>query len=437
MQQAIRRIVATSATATVGAGAVMGSSRTSETESLRTADAAAARPLSTADLQPTSRYVFEPEGGEESDVVCVQKKDLTASNASIGSPPSHTMHRPADMSPALRYAPQELLQTVNKVSPTPVEVDAAMKSITDHPEVLNNCLPNFNCLDESFRNSIIGAVKGILTPDIIQATQENIRHAQVRQLETSYDGLEELNCKFGGESDEDSESSRSRSSSSLSYGVGPYTAELPDGFLFEDSSGGGDSKATRSSRRAAYHNRSPTVHWEMLKDKYPCAICQDLLAAPSILNCSHSFCGSCLTDMIESCVLTNTDGDDDAELDELQQSCEIAYRCPQCKEEITNTTFERLLDSDIQRLVDAVPDCEAKKHWKERRGKFLKSQIGKRGAGKSAGAAGSRRRNWGPHSRYRSAAEEEDEEFWETVKEYAIPILGFAVLALICVCRMK
>lgn len=33
--------------------------------------------------------------------------------------------------------------------------------------------------------------------------------------------------------------------------------------------------------------------WDQLRIEFPCVLCQDVLAAPTLLNCSHDLCGSC------------------------------------------------------------------------------------------------------------------------------------------------
>ncbi len=33
--------------------------------------------------------------------------------------------------------------------------------------------------------------------------------------------------------------------------------------------------------------------WDELRIDFPCVLCQDVLAAPALLSCSHTFCGDC------------------------------------------------------------------------------------------------------------------------------------------------
>ena len=103
----------------------------------------------------------------------------------------------------------------------------------------------------------------------------------------------------------------------------------------------------------------PISMWNELVNDHKCIICSDLLACPVILGCSHSFCGSCVTEMREA---WETDGLD------------MVYTCPTCRNEIETEIFERVLDNIIVQKVDQIPDCEAKKDWVKRRESYLKSR---------------------------------------------------------------
>ncbi|KAJ1388328.1 hypothetical protein B484DRAFT_409658 [Ochromonadaceae sp. CCMP2298] len=141
--------------------------------------------------------------------------------------------------------------------------------------------------------------------------------------------------------------------------------------------------------------------WEQLKQKYPCVICQDVLAGPVVLNCSHSFCGACCSDMIaavapaDSCAVEH-----------------VSHRCPSCKTEIESVTFERMLDANLLRMVEALPDCEAKIYWKLRRAAQLADKEG---------------------FPRRRAVDDEEEEEWD--EDWATPYIVFAIIALVAVYR--
>ena len=106
----------------------------------------------------------------------------------------------------------------------------------------------------------------------------------------------------------------------------------------------------------------PISMWNELVNDHKCIICSDLLACPVILGCSHSFCGSCVTEMREA---WETDGLD------------MVYTCPTCRNEIETEIYERVLDNIIIQKVDQIPDCEPKKDWVKRRECYLKSRRAK------------------------------------------------------------
>jgi len=38
---------------------------------------------------------------------------------------------------------------------------------------------------------------------------------------------------------------------------------------------------------------SASQMWQQLRNRYPCVLCQDVLAAPTLMDCTHTLCGSC------------------------------------------------------------------------------------------------------------------------------------------------
>lgn len=97
--------------------------------------------------------------------------------------------------------------------------------------------------------------------------------------------------------------------------------------------------------------------WEDLVSQYRCVICQDLLACPCIVSCSHSYCGSCLQSLLNTCVCM-----DDAN--------SVLHHCCVCKSEIRSYIYERLLDEAIVEKVALLPNCLQKREWEQRRQKF-------------------------------------------------------------------
>lgn len=97
--------------------------------------------------------------------------------------------------------------------------------------------------------------------------------------------------------------------------------------------------------------------WEKIRDEHPCAICQDLLAVPVKLSCSHRYCLSCIQALISSCDSTSSE-----------------RRCPICRTSmIGDPSYLHSLDVDIATEVSYVPNCENKNNWKERRNKLNNS----------------------------------------------------------------
>jgi len=140
-----------------------------------------------------------------------------------------------------------------------------------------------------------------------------------------------------------------------------------------------NSRSETSSSYAFHHNAtnqlSPSEQWDQLASDHPCAICQDVLAKPTILSCSHSFCGNCLHDLITSCSEVHSTGgrmnNNNStlhDIDEMISNMSVVKRCPTCNEEICRGgTYERTLDDAITVRASAIPICEGKNQWMERR----------------------------------------------------------------------
>jgi hypothetical protein len=104
--------------------------------------------------------------------------------------------------------------------------------------------------------------------------------------------------------------------------------------------------------------------WEKIRDEYKCALCLDVLAAPTLLECSHNFCGVCAEELVSRCVPCSPVYDGDC----------VVVSCPTCRTEIhSNPVFERMLDQKIEEAARTVPDNFAPKMaWAERRAEYTK-----------------------------------------------------------------
>lgn len=99
--------------------------------------------------------------------------------------------------------------------------------------------------------------------------------------------------------------------------------------------------------------------WNRIVRDHKCSICQDVLAAPVIIDCTHNFCGSCL--------LTYT------KTPPCAQGKAIHF-CPECRVEIeSNGIYERALDEMITKKVEGLPSgSEQILDWKKRRNEYLR-----------------------------------------------------------------
>ena len=111
-------------------------------------------------------------------------------------------------------------------------------------------------------------------------------------------------------------------------------------------------KKTLHNQLPSHYDHNPFVNisqgivWENLTAEHPCLICCDLLAAPVISQCGHSFCGVCITDYVSSV--------------EKNHEVDVELQCPACREFMppNRLTYERHLDGIIEGLVDRIPPCE-------------------------------------------------------------------------------
>lgn len=102
--------------------------------------------------------------------------------------------------------------------------------------------------------------------------------------------------------------------------------------------------------------------WAAMEDKYGCAICHDILAAPVILPCSHDFCSECIEAHTNSICACSLDID-------------VVRSCPCCRASYdSNPIYERTLDVDIYDQVKHMdvrslsqPERVARSEWLHKR----------------------------------------------------------------------
>jgi hypothetical protein len=106
--------------------------------------------------------------------------------------------------------------------------------------------------------------------------------------------------------------------------------------------------------------------WDKLVDNNRCAFCQDLLASPMLLKCTHSFCFHCLQENANRCQPAE---------DILGNKAEVAHKCPLCPQEfkLEDAIFERTMDHNIAEQALLFPE-PLKKDWEERRQVYVEHQ---------------------------------------------------------------
>lgn len=269
----------------------------------------------------------------------------------------------------------EIYANISRVPPSKSEVDGALETIAARPAILDHLVPRQVYSDPEKLDHLLRAVRSIVSdPALINATRLRIQaHAGEEDTATRADDLDDNN-----NNDEE-----------------PISPSDPLPLALKQ--------------------------WEEIREKYPCVICQDVLSAPCILNCSHSFCGRCINEMMGACQPVEGES----------SGVSVVYECPCCKTEITNFTFERILDEDISKHVENVADCAPKEAWTERR-EFSAMQMKKAQARRNR-----EQRNMDDRGEdERGDVDEEGEPWRELVADWGPP-LTFLVLVLIVVCRSR
>jgi len=239
----------------------------------------------------------------------------------------------------------------NNISPlnigvTGSEFNCALTALKEHPDLIYDLMPS-NLLSSEQTEKLCSAMHDVLSNHrVVSSVKAKLLKYDPHSLSSmignndmnahNHRHLDDDNVKG---SDDDDDLTNTRSEISSTYAFNQYAT-------------------------ATYH-LSPSEQWNQLVSDHPCAICQDVLAKPTILSCSHSFCGICLHDLITSCSEVSSTPHD---IDEMISNMTVVKKCPTCNEEICRAgTYERTLDDAITVRASVIPSCEGKTQWMERR----------------------------------------------------------------------
>ena len=156
----------------------------------------------------------------------------------------------------------------------------------------------------------------------------------------------------------------------------PKTIALVHSKVREHNRAADDEKVHKLSMADSFgETATADEQWEQLCSEFSCSLCKDVLAAPVILPCSHSFCGECVYDMMKC---TN----DVCEVDPIFQ----VHSCPNCREGINHKeTYQREFDYAILRRVESMPECDLKTEYHQRRDVYLeREKMSERASKKSS-----------------------------------------------------
>jgi hypothetical protein len=189
--------------------------------------------------------------------------------------------------------------------------------------------------------------------------------------------------------------------------------------------------------------------WQQLQTKFPCGICRDVLAAPILLPCSHSFCGSCVQDLISSCEIIPTSSGSVFSGRTGTAEPEVVSACPVCRQEISNRPiFERNLAAVIEAEVQQMRgDCQGKEDWLERQRSYEKAReaaavaAAKHATNTTTTGFGTGTRRRGEHGEV-DADDRNNSSSWEEMmmgaggeSAWVYPVILFVVTALLVAAR--
>ncbi len=146
---------------------------------------------------------------------------------------------------------------------------------------------------------------------------------------------------------------------------------------------------------------SSNPNWDRLAEKYCCSLCRDVFAVPHILECKHTFCWDCLHQHLSTCSSEDP-------------NIPVVHNCPECRCPITDeATHELRYDEIICNEVESFPDCEEKHNWKEKRLRF------------------ETHRDSDTQLNEDHSVDEAEEEDWNLILQYVVPIVAFVTICII------
>lgn len=253
------------------------------------------------------------------------------------------------------------------------EIQAATDSVRNHPEILNQILPGVSLshVPQDIQSQLFDRVVEVLASD------SNFLSRTRRDIEDRRNDLASQDITAEG-----------------SGGRGVHA--WPSNSVKEDM-----THSYLSIGRCLFAESTTVSEWNALVEQHKCAICQDVLAAPVLTECSHSFCGTCFDSFTK-----------------IESPDHHHVACPSCRIVLDSSTgvFERNLDEAIEMKVDSIADCEAKRDYKARRETYIASKLG--------GKFGKSKKN-----------EDEESANMRRFFDIAVPVVAVIVFVLIVLCR--
>ena len=216
-------------------------------------------------------------------------------------------------------------------------ITSAIEFVSSRRKIKDSFLPAVTSSverDRAWEQILVGVRDVLSQPDVMDKMIASVRNMNADRLQSDLNSLvSDSDTVFSDiDIDVDTDSLRDGSSVTKCSTNNLFSSKLLDSF------------------------HTSGLQWDELVADNQCMICKDLLAAPVITGCSHSFCGICLTDHLNSI---------------LSADVEVVHPCPMCEKHIVYDTYETNLDEAIKKDVKRIPDCKAKEQWTKRRNEYL------------------------------------------------------------------